>query len=50
MTRKVVMFYPYVNGKAARNAFETLTQRHEDGRLWIGEGPKVRQFEIALQG
>lgn len=43
MTRKVVMFYPYVNERAVELVTETLRSR------WIGEGPKVRQFEEALQ-
>ncbi len=40
--RKIVMFYPYVNEHAVEMAVETLRSR------WIGEGPKVRQFEDAL--
>lgn len=41
--KKIVMFYPYVNEKAVEMAAETLRSR------WIGEGPKVQQFEEALQ-
>jgi len=46
--KKIVMFNPYVNQQAAQNVFDALTHRHEDGRLWIGEGPRVREFEDAL--
>lgn len=46
---RVVMFHPYVNEQAVRNVVDTLAHRHEDGRLWIGEGPKVKQFEQALR-
>lgn len=42
MDRRVVMFYPYVNERAVELVGETLRSR------WIGEGPKVRQFEEAL--
>ena len=42
--KKIVMFYPYVNERAVEMVTETLRSR------WIGEGPKVRQFEEALQG
>lgn len=41
--RKVVMFHPYVNERAIELVCETLRSR------WIGEGPKVRQFEDALR-
>lgn len=46
---RVVMFHPYVNRQAVANVVDTLTHQHEDGRLWIGEGPKVKQFEEALR-
>lgn len=46
--KKIVMFHPYVNQKAAANVFDALTHRHDDGRLWIGEGPRVKEFEEAL--
>jgi len=49
MTHKVVMFHPYVNKQAVENVVKTLTERHEDGRLWIGEGPEVKAFEAALR-
>ncbi len=35
----VVLFYPHVSEKAAEAVAETLRSR------WIGEGPKVREFE-----
>lgn len=40
---RIVMFYPFVNEAAVQNAVEVLRSR------WIGEGPKVRQFEDALR-
>jgi perosamine synthetase len=40
--RRIVMFYPYVNERAVDLVSETLRSR------WIGEGPRVRQFEDAL--
>jgi len=43
MEKRIVMFYPYVNERAVEMAAETLRSR------WIGEGPKVRQFEEALR-
>jgi len=46
---RVRMFSPYVTNRAAWNAYRTLTQVHEDGRLWIGEGPRVKEFEEKLQ-
>jgi perosamine synthetase len=36
------MFYPWVNERAVENVAAVLRSR------WIGEGPKVRQFEKAL--
>lgn len=47
--RTIHMFEPYVNRGAVQEVARTLTHRHEDGRLWIGEGPKVKEFEAALQ-
>ena len=41
--KKIVMFYPYVNESAVQNVVKVLRSR------WIGEGPKVKQFEEALQ-
>jgi len=46
--KKIVMFHPWINLAAAEEVLDTLTTRHEDGRLWVGEGPKVAQFEEAL--
>jgi dTDP-4-amino-4,6-dideoxygalactose transaminase len=39
----IVMFKPSMAPKAAVAAAETLRGR------WIGEGPKVKQFETALR-
>lgn len=47
--KQIVMFHPYINAQAAVNVMDTLTQRHEDGRLWVGEGPKVKQFEQCIR-
>jgi len=47
--KKIQMFAPYVSPQAALNAYQTLTTVHEDGRLWIGEGPKVKEFEEQLK-
>lgn len=43
------LFMPYVTPEAAWGAYETLSRTHEDGRLWIGEGPKVKEFEAKLE-
>ena len=42
MDSRIVMFQPYVNERAIELVSETLRSR------WIGEGPKVRQFEDEL--
>jgi len=42
------LFMPYVSPIAAWGAYEALSRVHEDGRLWIGEGPKVKEFEAKL--
>jgi len=46
---KIVMFMPYVNRHAVAKAMLTLSKPHEDGRLWIGEGPLVKEFEEKLK-
>jgi len=48
MNRQVHMFHPHVSPWAAIEVLKTLTTEHEDGRLWIGEGPLVREFEESL--
>lgn len=45
---RIKMFHPYMNVQAVKNVVDTLTHVHQDGRLWIGEGPKVARFEDAL--
>ena len=49
MNTRVHIFHPYVNEQAVLNAQLTLTTTHEDGRLWIGEGPRVKEFEEKLR-
>lgn len=50
MDRKpIVMFHPYVNETAIHNVLDTLRRTHADGRIWIGEGPRVKQFEQRLR-
>lgn len=39
------LFRPYVNAQAQHNVAHTLTYREQDGRLYIGEGPRVAEFE-----
>lgn len=43
MTRKIRMFRPYVNERAIELVSETLRSG------WIGEGPRVREFEETVQ-
>jgi len=42
---RIHLFAPYVNKQAVRNVTEVLTQPGPDGRLWIGEGPRVKELE-----
>lgn len=46
---RIVMFHPYMTEAAVQLVHKTLTERHEDGRLWIGEGPRVKEFEQRLR-
>ncbi len=41
--KRIVMFYPYVSERAIQQVEETLRSR------WIGQGPKVNEFEAKLQ-
>jgi len=43
------MFDVYMNALASLGVMDTLCERHEDGRLWVGEGPKVKAFEQKLK-
>lgn len=43
------MFDVYMNALASLGVVDTLCERHEDGRLWVGEGPKVKTFEQKLK-
>lgn len=41
--KKIPLFYPYVSDKARRSVMDTLKTK------WIGQGPKVDEFEKALE-
>jgi len=41
--KRIIMFYPYVSEDAIRNVVETLRTR------WIGQGPKVAEFEKKIK-
>jgi perosamine synthetase len=43
------MFMPHVNKQARAFVDDTLQARDDCGRLWIGEGLKVKEFENALK-